>query len=174
MCWFRTGALLCCALLVGACGFRPLYGGYRDGTAPAELATVKIDTIHDRIGQQVHNHLLDLINPRGRPVEPRYRLRVTLSEGIERLAVQKSELATRANFRLIASFVLHPVDSDQVLISGDSVVVSSYNILTADFATLISEKDARARAAREVAADVRSRLAVYFVQRQGNEVPATQ
>ena len=174
MWWFRTGVILCCVLLVGACGFRPLYGGYRDGAAPAELAAIKIDSIQDRIGQQVHNHLLDLINPRGRPAVPRYRLRVTLSENIGKLAIRKSELATRANFRLIANFVLYPIDSNEVLISGDSVVVSSYNILTADFATLISEKDARARAAREVAADVGSRLAVYFVQRQGGGVPTAQ
>ncbi len=174
MWWFRTLSLLACAVILAGCGFRPLYGGNAKGGPSAELASVKVAPIADRIGQQLHNHLLDLINPRGRPRQPRYTLKVQLREGIEHLAIQKSELSTRANLRLVASYFLVPTGGKAPVMSGTSVVVSSYNILKADFATLISEKDARARAAREVAQDIRARLAVYFQQRRANEIPTVQ
>jgi LPS-assembly lipoprotein len=174
MWWFRTLSLLACAVVLAACGFRPLYGNSAGSEASADLASVGIAPIADRIGQQLHNHLLELINPRGRPLQPRYTLRVRLSEGIEHLAVRKSELSTRANLRLVASFSLSPAGGATPLVEGSSVVVSSYNILKADFATLIAEKDARARAAREIAQDIRARLAVFFLQQKSNGIPTIQ
>ena len=45
-----------------------------------------------------------------------------------------------------------------------SVMTSSYDILLNDFATTVSEQDARSRAAREVADDIAGRLAGFFYQ----------
>lgn len=171
MWWFKTLSLLASAVVLAACGFRPLYGGQEGSEASAELASVKVLPIADRVGQQLHNQLLDLINPRGRPRQPRYTLKILVNEGIEHLAVKKSELSTRANLRLSASYSLQSAGDTTPLMQGSSVVVSSYNILKADFATLIAEKDARARAAREMAQDIRARLAVYFLQRKANGIP---
>lgn len=174
MWWFRTVSLLACVLVLAACGFRPLYSGQADGEESAELAAVRVQPIADRVGQLLHNHLLDLINPRGRPPRPRYTLKIQVTEGIQHLAVRKSELSTRANLRLSASYSLLPTGGATPVMQGTSSVVSSYNILKADFATLIAEKDARARAAREVAQDIRARLAVYFQQRKANGIPSVQ
>ena len=82
------------------------------------------------------------------------------------MAVQKSELATRANLKLAGSFSLYSINGNDPLLTGASFVVSSYNILKDDFATLIAEKDARARATREMAQDIRARVAVFLVQRE--------
>ena len=166
MWWYRSLIILICAAVLGACGFRPLYGDYDEGGGSAHLALVKVAPIADRVGQQLHNHLLDLINPYGRPTHPRYLLEVRLNEGSQQLAVQKSELATRANLNLSVSFSLYSINGDELLLTGTSFVVSSYNILKADFATLIAEKDARARATREMAQDIRARVAVFLVQRE--------
>jgi len=155
-------ALAAAVAVLAACGFEPLYGGGRKGAMSAEMATVRIDPINDRTGQQLRNHLLDLMNPTGQPAEPRYRLKVTLSESAGELAVRKSEIATRANLVISASFALREAESSSPVFSGTSAVTGSYNVLSSDFSTLISEQDARARVVRELAADVQARLAAYF------------
>lgn len=162
----RSSALLAALVLLGACGFRPLYGSKEKGAAAAELAAVEIKPIADRAGQQLHNLLLDRINPRGRPAKPRYILKIRLTQGIERLAVRKTAFSTRANLRLTAAFVLAPAGGGKVLVSGTSLAISSYNILDSEFATLTSEKDARFRATGQLAEDIRTRLAVFFTQRK--------
>ena len=163
---FRVLApVLClCAVVLEACGFRPLYGGYREGDSPAELAAIRIEPIADRIGQQLHNRLLDVLTPRGRPVDPDFVLRVRLEESIERLAVDETQLATRANFRLAAKYGLVRMRDRKLVLNGRAIVVSGYNILTADFATLMAEKDAKRRAVLEIGDRIRTRLAVHFVQ----------
>lgn len=173
MSWSRAIVLALVAVAVGACGFRPLYGGGRDGLAAAELAAIRIDPIDDRIGQQLHNELLDRLAPTGRPANADYVLRVTLREGVQRLAVSKTELATRANLRVTAHYQLLDGRNRALLMEDTKTVVSSYNIVSAEFAALANEKDARARALQEMADEIRTRLAVYFVQRRtASETPA--
>ena len=159
-------ALLAALVLLEACGFRPLYGSRETGAAAAELAAVEIKPISERVGQQLHNLLLDRINPRGRPGNPRYILKITLTQGIERLAVRKTAFSTRANLRLTATFSLAPAGGGEALVSGIILAISSYNILNSEFATLTSEKDARSRATGQLAEDIRTRLAVFFTQRK--------
>ena len=159
-------ALVAALTLLEACGFRPLYGSRETGAAAAELAVVKINPIPDRAGQQLHNLLLDRINPRGRPGTPRYILKIRLTQGIERLAVRKTAFSTRANMRLTAIFELDAAGSGESLVSGNSQAISSFNILNSEFATLTAEKDALFRATGQLAEDIRTRLAVFFTQRK--------
>lgn len=160
----RFLALGLCALLVQGCGFRSLYGGGRDSEAATELATIRVEPIADRIGQQLRNHLLDLLNPRGQAADPRYVLLVQLNGSTQGLAVAKSDLSTRSNYRLVANYRLVGARDKQSIFDGSKIVVSSYNVLTSDFATLIAEKDAKARAVQEIAEGIRIQLAVYFAQ----------
>ncbi len=164
---FRTFAPLLVVLVLGACGFRSLYGTDATGDAPGELATIKIKPIADRLGQQLRNNLLDLLNPRGRPANPRYLLTVGIDQSTQRLAIEKDAFATRANLRLLAKFSLQEPDNPEIVLSGKILVVSSYNILDSEFATLMAEKDAKTRAAREIAHDIRTRLAAFFVRQGG-------
>ena len=51
-----------------------------------------------------------------------------------------------------------------MVFSGQSNSVNSYNIVDSQFATFISERDARERALRELSEDIRLRLATYFAR----------
>ncbi len=153
------------ATLLSGCGFRPMNSPQGSGAGHPELAAISVTPIADRVGQLLHNRLLDLLNPRGRPVSPRYGLNIQLSESIEQIGFRKTELATRANLRLYAVYTLYDLTSRQTLVSNKQSVVSSYNILQADYATLVAEEDARSTAARELADEIRVALAVYFAAR---------
>lgn len=152
-------------VIVAGCGFRPVYrdaGPGESSTVARTLAQVDVRVIEDRAGQLLRNQLLTLLNPKGRPEIPNYHLNVRLTESKQELALQKSELATRANLRFTAAFSLYQVSGEKPLVSGVSRLTTSYNVLTADFATLAAEEDARARAAREIAVDISNRLAAHF------------
>lgn len=157
--------------MLAGCGFRPLHGGSSPGAldgATYDMAGIVVASIADRSGQQLHNQLLDLLTPRGRPQRPLYTLHVNLSEVIQRLAVRKSEFATRANLSATAAFNLVDRKDGTTLMNGRSLAVTSFDVLSSEFGTLTAEKDARRRAVIDVAQDIRNRIAVYFAFRRGS------
>ena len=156
---------LVCSLALSGCGFRPLYGEAEDGSSAFDdLETIQIAALPDRTGQQLHNLLRDRINPRGQPNRPEYVLRITLSEKTEKLAIAQDETATCANLRLSATFTLTLLNSKAVVMKGRSNSANSYNIVDSQYATYVSENDARERALRELSEDIRLRLAAYFAR----------
>lgn len=165
----RASAVVALALLVAACGFRPLFGNFDDGNASAELAMIEIEPIADRIGQQLHNQLLDRLSPEGRPAEASYKLRIELRESRQGFAVDKAEFATRAAYRLSGTYSLFEPDGQKPIHSGRVTSISSYNILRSDYGTLVAEQDARGRAVEQIASDIRTGLALYFAKRRSDK-----
>ncbi len=149
---------------LGGCGFQPLYGKSFAAYAPEEFAAIRVKPIKDRIGQQLHNHLLSLLNPNGRPKKPRYALETDISESIVSLGVRKSAFATRANLTLRINYRLSRIPGGGTVVAGKEAIIVSYNILDSDFATLMAEKNARDRAVRELAQAIRTRLAAQFTR----------
>ena len=113
---FRIIFLLAALGFLGGCGFQPLYGKSFDAYAPVEFAAIKVKPIHDRIGQQLHNHLLSLLKPGGRPKKPRYVLAATVSESTASLGLRKSAFATRANLTLKANYHLSPISGGETIL----------------------------------------------------------
>ena len=166
MSFFRTSAAIGLALLVSACGFRPLFGTFNDDSVATELSTIRIEPIRDRVGQQLHNELLDRLTPDGRPADVGYRLKIDVSEASQGVAIDRAEFATRSSYRLTASYVLLEPPGEKALPSGRELAVSSYNLLRSEYATLIAEQDARSRAVEQIANDIRTGLALYFAKRR--------
>jgi len=152
--------------VIAGCGFSPLYGKRVAGqdAAEAQLALIRIESIKDRIGQQLHNSLLDRLTPKGRPANPAYVLKAAISESVSGLGVKKSAVATRANLRISVSYSLRAAGEGvtENLTSGSVLAISGYDISNADYTTLVASRNARTRAVREAADDIRTRLAVYF------------
>ena len=165
MLWSRLVILFVAAGMLMGCGFLPLYSSDSLTETRGELASIQVLPIENRVGQLLHNNLLDLLNSRGKPRDPKYKLDIKLSQYTTHLGVQKNSLATRANFTLTASFTLLHSDGASIL-GGTNVVISSFNILeSAPFATSSSEKGARARAIRLMAHDIQRRLEIFFAKR---------
>lgn len=127
---------------------------------------MKIQTIRDRVGQQVHNYLLDRLNRKGRPVEPAYLLEVALTVNTIQLGIERDETATRAKLVLTADFMLSDIETRDVLLKRSARSANSYNIVESALATRSAELDAIDRAAREVSDEIRLLLSLYF-RRQG-------
>lgn len=164
MWWYKAPLLAAALAVLGACGFEPLHARRAGQTAAAsELATIRVDPIRDRLGQQLRNHLLDILTPRGRPAVPRYILSVSLAESTAELAIRKNAFATRVNYGLTASYQLMDAETEKSVFTGGGRVVGSYNISQSEYATLIATKDARAKAVREMSENIRTDLGVFFL-----------
>jgi len=168
MWWSRL--LLCLALVLTGCGYHPLYGrqGADNASTVDEMALIRIEAIPDRIGQQMYNMLRERLNPYGKPEQAKYALSIALTETRENLFLEKDETATRANLTLKASFILRRLDDNSIVVSGSSRSVGSYDILSSQFASVVSEEDARERTARAISDDIRTRLALALQPRESS------
>ena len=161
----RPTGLLIATIIVAACGFQPLYGsgqGVLSSAVVEDLAAVRITAISDRVGQIVRNDLLDRLNPFGEPTSPRFSLAVELEEAKEGLAIQIDDTVTRFNLTLTANYFLTDAQTGAMLTAGSVRATAAYNVLRSDFANVIAERDAQQRAAREIADELNTRLAVFF------------
>jgi LPS-assembly lipoprotein len=175
----RTGVHACIALVLAAalaaCGFEPMYAE-RTGTPPSgqparggvqsDMLGTRVHTISDRIGQILRNQLVDRLNPQGEPAQPIYFLVVRLNEQKEAVLTRSDEFSTATNLRLIADYEVRDPQGN-VLNTGYSRAVTRYNTLQSQFATIAAEDNARLRAARELADDIRAKLAVFYTHRRG-------
>ena len=154
---------------VAGCDFQPIHGE-SSAASTSGLANLDIALIADRTGQMMRNELLQQMQPRGAHPSPRFGLDVKLTETLTDLAIRKDNFATRANLTLIAQFSVISRADGSLLFSSQARSVNSYNILTSDFATLSARADARRRAVRQLALDIKERLAVWLVQTGGRAV----
>lgn len=161
---FRLAAALAlCGLLLVGCGFQPLYGERAGGVQVRQaFGGIAVAPIADRVGQLVHNQLIDSLTPRGAPRSPVYELTVVLEQTKEGVAFQRDEQATRFNVSLEATFVLREIATGEVVTSGNTRSVAAFNIVRSEFANITAESDALRRAARQVADSIALRLGVHF------------
>ncbi|MEO0036002.1 MAG: hypothetical protein RLZZ501_2025 [Pseudomonadota bacterium] len=149
------------------CGFRAIHAvpgpeevsadGRGEARGAAELARIRIDPIADRTGQLVRNALLQRLSPRGEPADPLYTLTVRLTENYSDLGYRRDSYSTLSNLTLTATFTLS--GEDLLLVSDTASTIVSFDSLGARYASVVMERDARDRAAVQIADDLRSRVA---------------
>jgi len=152
-------------LLLAACGWHPLYGKLDDNTgAGLDLASVHVQPIPNRVGQNLYNELRDRINPGGEPADPQYDLVIGLTEQLQQYLVQADQTATRVDLTLYANFALYQRGNTQPLMIGQSRSTTTYDQLTNQYASVVSEDDAHRRGAEALADEISNRVAVYLAQ----------
>lgn len=156
--------------LLGACGFNPLYGNQIgvDIAVEEQLALIKINQIEDRTGQLLRNNLLTRLNIEGEPKKPYYILDVKVRESRVNLGVKKTAVVTRGNLKISAKYTLAQININKptakpgVLTTSTVTIISSYDIPQAQYMALAALKNSRARALKEIADEIKTRLGVYF------------
>ncbi len=175
---FRTiGLALLLPILLGACGFQPLYG--EGGTlgdeslstsVSQELSQVSVsvtaaEDVDGRgsglVGFEARNQLIDLLDATQAETS-KYTLRVALRGFRRGLAVQSDASVTRFNYDLWGRYELVENGSGKTLVAGTSRAFSAYNVVDSEFATVTARRDAEFRAARNIAENVKLQLALFF------------
>jgi LPS-assembly lipoprotein len=149
-------AALCVAL--AGCGFTPLYGG---GKVAPQLSSIYVEPIAERNGYELRTRLIELLNSDGVLAGKRYRLKITMSESSQGIALQNDATITRYNNRIQAKYVLSDA-SGTLVTQGTQSELSSYNVVQSPYATLAGEQDSGKRAAQDMAERIRLELGVWF------------
>jgi LPS-assembly lipoprotein len=156
-------AALVSSLSLAACGFQPLYGN-GGGVIGPTLQNVYVEPISDRVGYELRNSLLDLFNGTGQADNAQYRLKLSLTETEEAVILQTNTAITRYNYTLSAHYELIPHASTQAVKTGDITSLTAYNVAAAPFlySTVTAQRDAKNRAANDIAERLRTQIAVYL------------
>jgi LPS-assembly lipoprotein len=164
--------LLLVAVAVGmaplaGCGFRPLYGnastvGTSSGAAVDQrMASIRIDPIANREGQQLHNALRDRFNPLGQPASADYALDVNLTIRTYGALSRRDLSATRRNVEINAFYALRDT-SDKVVMTDRSVITTGYDEFDDPLNDISAYQDTIRRATLQIAEQIRTRVAVFL------------
>lgn len=164
---WRILAVLPLLALLGACGFRPLYGtdGVSSGVA-GQLASVAITEPKNRLDQLVRNELLSTMRPAGTAAPDRYRLDIVTTASEDRSIEDSSDSrsARRSTVRVTAGFQLKDLNGGAVVYKGKTFSNVSYDDVGQSFSNMQARTNAIERGAREIAIDIRTRIAAYFAR----------
>lgn len=166
----RRLAVVAVALLLSACGFRPLYGAYGANPGGERIfAAIFVPSIEaDEAGYNLRNDLIDLLQARPTPAGAYYRLVISLSQSRQGVAIQPNATITRYNYQLNASYTLYDIKSGTQITHGKEEALSAYNVppssATSLYSTLMARRDAQNRAAQDIAQRIRMDLGVFFAQ----------
>jgi LPS-assembly lipoprotein len=153
--------LLACLALAG-CGFHPVYATSGSTEFDERLASVTITPISERIGQILANTLRDNFNPTGAKVAPRYVLTVVVQSSSGDYAIRKDGTASRELLSVIGGFNMFEVGKERPVLSGAVRTNASYDVGESPYSMIVANSDAQTRAAQEIAADIQTRVTLYF------------
>jgi LPS-assembly lipoprotein len=156
-------------LSLAGCGYKPLYSSGSEGRGVvASLSSISIQETESRPGQLVRNSLLSSIRPAGTEQVNVYKLVLNPELAQSTLVEQSIPGIKRIRLRLTVSYQLIETSSGSEVNSGKTFSAVSYDIIREPIADLQAESNATSRAAKEVAADIHTRLAAYMASR-GNQ-----
>jgi LPS-assembly lipoprotein len=157
--------LLVTAPALAACsgGFQPLYGTTPSGAGLQDrLAQLEVATIPGRVGQRIRNELIFQSSGGGELAPPTHRLEVTITESVLSTLVKKDGDALGQTYALIANFKLVEIKTKQVVLTGSSNGRAGFERFQSIYSNVRARDDAENRAARTVAEDLKTRVAIYL------------
>ena len=155
-------ATLAGALLLSACGFKPIYATAA-GAAPANRIVAVSQIVAPEIVAPYVADALDRRLAAENAAAAPYRLDVEVREYAEQLAVQIDATVTRYNYRLDARYWVTDATSGERF-GGQARAVTSYNIVSSQYSTLFAERTAIEKAARLLAEEIERDLLIRFAE----------
>ena len=153
------------SVTLSSCGFTPVYKTIDDKSSNAlSLASVKVESTHDLMGQFYANKLTDLLNPSAMQVEQKYRVNTSLRKHKIPFAIQQDRTITRYKLVVEASYKLVNIDDGKVLDEGSLRREGGYDKVDSDYATYVSDEDTTKRIVEELAEDTRIRIMASLVE----------
>ncbi len=150
------------AIYISACGFTPVYSKYESNSTSKTLSNIDIAIIPDREGQFLRNILIDSFYDQGYPVNAKYKLHVNpIQESIRDLDVTITSDTTRGQLTLKSSYTLTNIQTNEVPLTRNIKAITSYNVLGSEFATRITEKNARENAIIDLARQIERAISLF-------------
>jgi|SRR5581483_17862 len=156
-------------------GFQPLYATTPNGVGLQDrLAQLDVAAIPGRVGQRIRNELIFQSSGGGELAPPTHRLEVSINESVLTTLVKPNGDSAGQIYALQANFKLINIKTKQVVLQGTSHGRAAFERFTNTSTTTPNEAyqwtysnvrardDAENRAARVVADDLKTRVAIYL------------
>jgi LPS-assembly lipoprotein len=144
-------------------GFQPLYGPTASGVGLQErMAQLDVATIPGRVGQRIRNELIFQASGGGELAPPTHRLEVSITESVISTLVKPDGDALGQTYSLQANFKLIEIKTKKVVLTGTSYGRAGFERFQSIYSNVRARDDAENRAARTVADDLKTRLAIYL------------
>jgi len=167
----RAIAVVGAALSLSGCGFHALYADPH-GYMKSNLGSIYVEPVPDRLGYELRNQLLDLLDARADAAGAAYRLHLTMSDKSDAIGVQSQPVGavtqtaiTRYNDTLSVTYELVDTKTNETVTHGIETGLSAYNVLSSPYATLVSHQAADKNATDDIAERIRIDLAIFFRQK---------
>jgi LPS-assembly lipoprotein len=150
-------------VVLGGCGFQPLYGPTASGAQLGEvMRSVDISLIPGRVGQRIRNELIFVSTGGGEAAQPKYRLDIAVRESVLNTAVERTGDPKGQIFQLYSQFKLIRLADNKVVLEGTNNARAAYDKADSVFADIRAKRDAEDRSARTISESIRTRIAAYF------------
>ena len=149
---------------LAGCGLQPMYAGGGSGAVARGLGAVEIPAIEGQSGWLVRNALVDRLGAGGTE-GALYRLDVRLDDRLEGLGVLSDDTTGRERRTLRARYQLVDLADGTILLDATAGSDAGIDVVSSEYATIAAEQTALENLAREVAAQIATRLALTLRER---------
>lgn len=156
----RFTALIILALMLSACGLRPLYSGGSIGAVASTLGSIAVEPIQGKNGWLMSNALNDRLGFT-QSDESRFRLLVTLDDQIEGFGVRADDTVTRERRTLRARYQLIIRSTGETVLDATAGADAGIDVVSSEYATIASENTALENLTQRVADQIVTRLSLY-------------
>ncbi|MBJ6128035.1 LPS assembly lipoprotein LptE [Microvirga splendida] len=159
------------ALSLSAC-FRPLHGPTPSGlTLQTELASIEVPEVEwplrlANAGHYLRSELIFALNGSGSEIPKRYSLRLAFTES-QTSPIVDSQYGTASSVIVggTLTYTLTTLDGSTVITQGTATSTASFDRFPQRFANIRAARDAEIRLAKDLAAQVRTRLSAVLATR---------
>ncbi len=158
----RSCIAIFAVLFLSACQFQPLYGERTPGQGGG-LEQVGVASVDSRVGQQVRNHLLFLLNGGFASSEKTHEARLRVSyNNILSASLPSVADSTAGTVTVNVSYDLVDLATNEIIASGSRDATASYDRTGQVLANNRATRDAENRAAKEAAEVLRLAIASHI------------
>ena len=150
---------LALAVLLSACGLKPMYAGGATGTVAQGLTGIDVSTIEGKAGWLMRNALVDRLGA-GRDGGARYRLDVRLDDKVEGLGLLSDDTVARERRTLRARYQLVDLASGEIVLDASAGSDAGIDVVSSEYATIAAENTALENLTRQVADRIVTRVAL--------------
>ncbi len=148
------------ALLLSACGLKPMYSGGATGAVAQGLSGIEVSTIEGKAGWLMRNALVDRLGASQTNGAAQYRLDVRLDDKVEGLGLLSNDTVARERRTLRARYQLVDLATGEIVLDASAGSDAGIDVVSSEYATIAAENTALENLTRQVADRIVSRVAL--------------
>lgn len=148
------------ALLLSACGLKPMYSGGAAGNVAQGLSGIEVSPIEGKSGWLMRNALVDRLGAGKTGGGAQYRLDVRLDDKLEGLGLLSDDTVARERRTLRARYQMVDLSSGEIVLDATAGSDAGIDVVSSEYATIAAENTALENLTRQVADRIVTRLAL--------------